>query len=326
MTLTQQAAPREVAPGSPIIEVIDLSKSYGDQQVIDRLSFTVAPGEIFGILGPNGAGKTTAVEIVQGLRRADSGTVRIAAQDPSTDSGRLRSVIGSQLQSAALPERMRVDEALRLFSRIAGDVVDADRLAADWDLSRLARSPFRALSGGEQQRLFLALAMANAPQVVFLDELTQGLDPTARRATWRLIERVRDEGTTVVLVSHYMDEVEHLCDRVGVLVGGRMDTIATPRALVEASPLHVRFTAKAGLADDLARLPDVMGVDTQAAGSARLSYVVTGRGAAPVRVAADLAGRDLWPEDYRIDRTSLEDVFVDLTSTPSTSLEKGWTR
>jgi ABC-2 type transport system ATP-binding protein len=295
----------------PVIVVGDLTKSYGDRTILDGLSFEVFRGEIFGILGPNGAGKTTAVEIVQGLRSADSGTVDVAGVDPGVEPRRLRGLIGSQLQSAALPDRIRVGEAVRLFARLAGDVVDWRSLMSDWDLTRLERSAFRNLSGGERQRLFLALALVGAPEIVILDELTQGLDPGARRETWRLIERVRDEGATVVLVSHYMDEVEKLCDRVGVLRDGRMENVSTPRELVatHAGPVRTRFSAPPGLAGPLSALAGVTQVDQEPT-----SYVVTGDGGSAVRVAALLGGRDLWPDDFRTERATLEDIYVSLTT------------
>src|SRR4051812_8082310 len=258
-TATATATQRPPADGDPVVTARTLTKSYGDRQVLDGLSFTVVRGEIFGVLGPNGAGKTTAVEIVQGLRSPDAGTVDVAGLDPGTDPQRVRRVVGSQLQSAALPDRIRVGEAVRLFARLAGDVVDWRVLMADWDLTRLERSAFRNLSGGERQRLFLALALVGAPEVVILDELTQGLDPGARRQTWRLVEQVRDEGATVLLVSHYMDEVEKLCDRVGVLRDGRMETVGTPRELVatHGGPVRTRFNGPHGLSGPLSAIPGV---------------------------------------------------------------------
>jgi ABC-2 type transport system ATP-binding protein len=315
MSHTQSlGSPPDAAAAEPVVAVERLAKSYADRTVLDGLSFTVSKGEIFGILGANGAGKTTLVEIAQGLRRPDAGSVRLRGLDPVTEPRRVRSVVGSQLQSAALPDRLRVGEALRLFARLAGDVVDWRELMAQWDLTRLERTPFRGLSGGERQRLFLALALVGRPEIVFLDELTQGLDPAARRATWELIERVRSDGTTVVLVSHYMDEVQTLCDRVGVVRRGRMDTIATPDALVEDGPVQLRFSGptgpieRSGLVEALARIPGVHSVER--AGTA---YAVTGAGAVAVRVAAELVGRGLLPNDFRTERPTLEDVFVSLT-------------
>lgn len=188
-------------PGEIAIRVDGLRKSYQDRSILDDVSFDVGTGEIFGILGPNGTGKTTTVEIVQGLRPSDGGFVRVLGHDPSRDRAQLRGLVGAQLQSCALPDRLRVGEALRLFARFAGDVVDWRALAEGWGLTRMRRAAFGSLSGGERQRLFVALALINRPQVVFLDELTQGLDPVARGDTWDAIARLRGRGVAVVLVT-----------------------------------------------------------------------------------------------------------------------------
>lgn len=260
-TMTQPTPATAPPPGpEPAIRVEGLRKAYGGRTVLDGLSFAVAPGEIFGILGLNGTGKTTAVEIAQGLRGRDAGSVRVLGLDPERDRARLRPLVGSQLQSSALPERLRVGEALRLFTRLAGDVVDWRALADEWDLTRLRRSAFVSLSGGERQRLFIALALANRPRVVFLDELTQGLDPAARQATWRLVERIRDQGATVVLVTHFMDEAARLCDRVGVLQGGGLIACGSPKELIAAAGGSVRIAFGCGRTADLAGLDRVPGV------------------------------------------------------------------
>ncbi|MGH3413084.1 MAG: ABC transporter ATP-binding protein [Marmoricola sp.] len=310
MTTTITAAIRPTpSTTDPVIAAHGLAKGYGDRRVLTGLDLEVRRGEIFGILGPNGAGKTTTVEILQGLRAPDGGRASVVGLDPATDADRLHRRVGCQLQSSALPERMRVDEALRLFARLAGDVVDWRGLMAEWDLARLARTPYRGLSGGEQQRLFLALALVNDPELVFLDELTQGLDPAARRSTWRLVERVRDRGTTIVLISHYMDEVERLCDRVGVLAGGRIDQVGTPDDLVGVSGglVRTRFTGRPGLTSDLTGLPGVDSVETDGG-----RWTVAGDGGSPVHVAARLAELDVFPQDLRVDRPTLEDVLCSL--------------
>ena len=312
MTQTLTIHPETDRGLESVLAVRGLRKSYGERPVLHGLDLDVGRGEIFGILGANGAGKTTAVEILQGLRPRDAGTVQVLGLDPDHEPARLRTLVGTQLQSSALPDRLRVGEALRLFARFAGDVVDWRALMAEWDLARLERSAYRSLSGGEQQRLFLALALVNRPQLVFLDELTQGLDPSARRETWALIERVRDAGTTVVLVSHYMDEVERLCDRVGVVREGRMAVVGTTAELVAEHGGEVRcqFTVPAGtdVSAELARVPGVH--DVAARGT---SYVVHVEPHAPVRVAAELDRRGLAPTDFTVLRPSLEDVFVTLT-------------
>jgi len=296
----------------PIVAVHAVSKNYGARQVLKGVTFEVGEGEVFGILGPNGVGKTTLVEIIQGLRGRHSGTVRLLGRDPGSHRAELRRLVGSQLQASALPDRLRVGEALRLFARLAGDVVDWRRLRDQWDLKPLEGTHFEALSGGERQRLFIALALVNRPRVVFLDELTQGLDPAARRETWRMITRVRDQGTTVVLVSHYMDEVEALCDRVGVLFGGRITAVGSPRELVASHGGRVTTHFRGVDADTARALTVVRGVDTVEYDAHGVQVV--GDDASPALVAAHLVGAGQAPRDFEIRRPSLEDVFVSLTS------------
>jgi ABC-2 type transport system ATP-binding protein len=297
---------------APAIRVEGLTKAYGDRQVLKGLTFDVAPQEIFGILGPNGVGKTTSVEIVQGLRRRDSGTIRLLGLDPTRDRAKLRTMIGAQLQSSALPDRLRVGEALRLFARLAGDVVDWRRLRDAWDLTRLERSAFGSLSGGERQRLFVALALVNRPQVVFLDELTQGLDPAARRETWRLVRRVREQGTTVVLVTHYMDEAEQLCDRVGVLHDGRLTACDTPEGLIASVGDGVRVRFSYASSADLTGIEAIDGVHRVAHDGTHVEIVTEPGSVVPI--AAELARRDITPDDFTVVRPTLEDVFVSLTT------------
>jgi ABC-2 type transport system ATP-binding protein len=293
------------------IEVHDLHKSYQGRPVLRGLTFAVGEGEIFGIAGRNGAGKTTTVEILQGLRRRDSGSgaVKVLGFDPARERRHLRPLVGAQLQTSALPDRLRVGEALRLFARLAGDVVDWRALAREWRLEELLRAPFATLSGGQRQRLFLALTMVNRPRLVFLDELTQGLDPAARRETWQLIERARDGGATVVLVTHDMDEAERLCDRVAVLHDGRLLTCGRPVELVTATgTVRVRFSCPAqGGLEGLARIPGVgdIGYDGGVA-------QVTAAPMAVVPLAGELARRRLAPADFTVIRPSLEDAVVSL--------------
>jgi ABC-2 type transport system ATP-binding protein len=313
-------------PGRPALEVSGVTKAYGRRQVLHDVTFSVAPGEIFGILGSNGAGKTTAVEITQGIRRRDGGRVRLLGLDPVGERDRLRHLVGAQLQSSALPDRLRVDEALRLFARLAGDVVGWQELSDEWNLGHLRRQPFAALSGGERQRLFLALALVNRPRIVFLDELTQGLDVAARRETWAHVERVRDEGATVVLVTHFMDEAERLCDRLAVLHEGRIVATGRPAELVAATagPTHLRFTWPTP--GDLAGLDTFPGVVTVSPGVAVPDGSAAGelrpRSACEVACAAnavvpligELARRGIEPDDLAVVRPSLEDAFVALTA------------
>jgi ABC-2 type transport system ATP-binding protein len=218
-----------------VIEVAGLTKRYKDHPAVDGASFQVDRGEIFGILGPNGAGKTTAVECVEGLRKRDGGTVTVLGLDPGRDRQRLHQRIGVQLQDSQLPDKITVAEALRLYASFYPHPADWRELLRTWGLAAKRNAAYGKLSGGQRQRLFIALALIGSPEAVFLDELTSGLDPSARRATWDLIKGIRDRGVTVVLVSHFMDEVEVLCDRVAILEQGRVVALDTPAAIVGRS-------------------------------------------------------------------------------------------
>jgi ABC-2 type transport system ATP-binding protein len=215
----------------PIIEVQHLHKRYKDTVAVEDVSFTVERGEIFGIVGPNGAGKTTTVETVEGLRTPDRGTVRVFGLDPWRDRAELRQRVGVQLQQSDLYDKVRVGEALELFASFYRDPADPDRLLEELGLAGKRNTSFDRLSGGQRQRLSIALALVGNPEVAILDELSTGLDPHARRETWRLIEQVRAAGVTVVLVSHYMEEIGRLSDRVAVLDAGRVVAIDTPARL-----------------------------------------------------------------------------------------------
>jgi ABC-2 type transport system ATP-binding protein len=215
-----------------VIEVSHIHKSYRDHVAVQDVSFSVEAGEIFGIVGPNGAGKTTTVECVEGVRNPDRGSVRVLGLDPGRDRARLRQRVGVQLQQSQLPDRMRVGEALELYSSFYRRPADWRSLMSDLGLADRRDTPFAKLSGGQQQRLSIALALVGNPEVAVLDELTTGLDPQARRDTWDLIRGIRDRGVTVVLVTHFMDEAERLCDRLAVLARGRVLTVDTPAALV----------------------------------------------------------------------------------------------
>lgn len=293
-----------------VIEVRDLTKRYGDSRVLHGVSFAVRRGELFGLLGTNGAGKTTTVEILQGLRRADGGSVDVLGLDPRTAGDRLRRLVGSQLQSAALPDRMRVHEALDLFASLHPAPRPLGELAEEWHLSSLWRRPFSALSGGERQRLFVALALVGRPQLVFLDELTQNLDPVGRRRTWDVVRQVRDAGTTVVLVTHDVEEAERLCDRIVVLDRGRVVADGTPTAIIESlgGQTVVRFTDAELDVRRLKRVP----------GAARVTrhgplIEIEGGGALLAHVGAFLVEAGRPAPDLRGQRPTLEDRFVALT-------------
>ncbi|HXH56235.1 ABC transporter ATP-binding protein [Iamia sp.] len=311
LTTRPTATPDELdTTTGPVISVRDLDKRYGSTQVLHGISFAVEEGELFGLLGTNGAGKTTTVEILQGLRRPDGGSVRVLGLDPATSGDRLRRRIGTQLQDAALPERLRVGESLALFASLHPAPRPLDELAAEWQLEPLWRRPFGALSGGERQRLFVALALVGRPRLVFLDELTQNLDPVGRRRTWDVVRRIRDGGTTVVLVTHDVEEAERLCDRIVVLDRGRVVAEGPPAAIVGAlgGKATVRFT-DAEL--DVRSLRDLPGVDRVDRHGAEVR--VTGVGPVLAHVGARLVALDRPPLDLHVAVPTLEDRFVALT-------------
>lgn len=296
-----------------VIAVEGLHKRYGEHVAVDDVSFTVRRGEIFGILGPNGAGKTTTVEALQGLRTIDGGSVTVLDLDPAKDAPRLRRRIGSQLQESALPDRMKVWEAVDLFGSLGTGGRSWPELLADWGLTDKADARFSSLSGGQQQRLFVALALVNEPELVFLDEMTTGLDPASRRVAWDLIRRIRATGTTVVLVTHFMDEAETLCDRLAVVDGGRIVASGTPQGLIEThgGGVRVRFTHDGGDLPWLSDIPHVTSVSQEGA-----RFELAGSGPVLAHVGAALIGHGIEPADLRQDRATLEDVFLALTDGP----------
>ncbi|MFI6595807.1 ABC transporter ATP-binding protein [Nonomuraea sp. NPDC050536] len=221
-----------------VIEIDGLTKSYRGTTAVDRLCLRVERGEIFGIAGPNGAGKTTLVECAAGLRGRDGGTLRVLGLDPATDRRALLPRIGVQLQEAALPDAIKVGEALRLYASFYARPADWRVVMDEWGLTGRRRTRFASLSGGWKQRLFIALALVGDPEVVFLDELTTGLDPSARRTVWGLIRAIRERGVTVVLVTHFMDEAEALCDRIAVVDAGRVIAEGSPRELIARTRTH----------------------------------------------------------------------------------------
>lgn len=299
-------------PSRPDVVVRGLRKSYGDTRAVRDVSFEVAPGEILGVLGPNGSGKTTTVECLQGLRRADAGEISVLGLDPRTQVAELRRRIGSQLQDSALPDRLRVVEAVRLFASVGRDPVGVDALLADWGLAAKRTAAFGSLSGGQRQRLFIALALVNRPRLVFLDEMTTGLDPEARREAWRLVERLRDLGTTVVLVTHFLDEAERLCDRLVVVRDGAVVGAGTPAELVarHGGGVSATFTPPDGDAPDddaLAALPGVTAV-----GRRGRAVEVRGDAGALLHLGHLLVERGAVPRDLRVHQPTLEDAYLAL--------------
>ncbi len=295
-----------------VIEVLQLRKVYGGTVAVDDISFQVEAGEIFGLLGTNGAGKTTTVECLQGLRHADGGHVRVLGLDPWTQTTSLRQRIGSQLQESALPDRIKVWEALDLFAVSTAGVASREHLIAEWGLAGKRSASFASLSGGQRQRLFVALALVNKPQLVFLDEMTTGLDPAARRTAWDLIEAIRDQGTTVVLVTHFMDEAERLCHRVAIMARGHIVDLDAPGQLVarHAQQVKVYFTGDGAAESYVRGVAHVQQVRRQGA-----QIEVVGDGPVLQHVAAALLQQGIEPGDLRVERPSLEDVFLQLVGT-----------
>jgi ABC-2 type transport system ATP-binding protein len=294
-----------------VITVQNLHKAYGDTVAVDDVSFDVRAGEIFGILGPNGAGKTTTVECIEGLRKPDRGEINVLGLDPRHHRAELTQHLGVQLQDSNLPDQLKVAEALRLYSAFYQAPADWHELMDVLGLADKASTRFKKLSGGQKQRLSIALALLGSPRVAVLDELTTGLDPQARRDTWDLIESVRDRGVTIVLVTHFMEEAERLCDRVALIDAGRVVALDTPAALAERTEIEqrIQFRPSAPFEDELlTSLPDVSKVIRRGDG-----VVVTGNRNAVVAVVAALASKQIVPEQLRVEQASLEDAFIKLT-------------
>jgi ABC-2 type transport system ATP-binding protein len=294
-----------------VIEVTNLTKRYGDRTVVDGVSFTVEQGEIFAILGPNGAGKTTTVESISGLRTPDSGTISVLGLDPGRDRDELRRVVGVQLQQSELPDQIRVREAVDLYASFYAAPRDGEQLLNDLGLAEKHKSKFGKLSGGEKQRLSIALALIGNPKVAILDELTTGLDPQARRDTWQLIEDARDSGVTVILVTHFMEEAERLADRVALIDAGRLVALDTPAGIVARVDVEqrLRFRPSAPIDDGLLTgLPEVHSVSRHGQ-----TVVVAGTGNLVLAVTAALARNHIVANELRIEQAGLDDAFVALT-------------
>jgi ABC-2 type transport system ATP-binding protein len=294
----------------PVIIVEHLLKRYKDVVAVADASFEVGQGEIFGLLGSNGAGKTTTVECLQGLRCPEGGELRVLDLDPRTQARTLRRRIGSQLQESALPDHVRVWEALDLFSSITPGGLGWREVMAQWGLEDKRKASFHGLSGGQRQRLFIALALVNDPELVFLDEMTTGLDPGARRVAWDLVRQVRGMGTTVVLVTHFMEEAERLCDRIAVMDAGRIVAEGTPQDLIadHAQFVTVVFSTDIRRLEWLTSVRHVQGVVRHG-----VRVEVQGRGPVLAEVAAALVAHGITPSDLRVEQPTLEEVFLALT-------------
>jgi ABC-2 type transport system ATP-binding protein len=299
----------------PVIEVSGLRKEYGAVKAVRDVSFSVEQGEIFGILGPNGAGKTTTVECISGLRSGDAGTVRVLGLDPVADGRELHQVVGVQLQEAGLPDKLKVREALSLFAAFHRNPADVDLLLGRLGLAEKAGARYKKLSGGQKQRLAIAIALVGNPRVVILDELTTGLDPHARREVWELVEQIRADGVTVLLVTHFMEEAEHLCDRVALIDRGRVLAVDTPAGMAARAGggQRMRLRPSAPVADeDLLALPSIASVSRRGA-----QLELDGGPDLVQEVTSYLARRQIIAADLRIEQTSLDDAFIALTGRPN---------
>ncbi len=298
-----------------IIHVEGLRKTYGATIAVDEVSFDVQEGEIFGMVGPNGAGKTTTIECLEGLRKLDRGKVTVLGVDPQKDSHILRQLTGMQLQQSNLPDRMKVWEALDLYASFYPKATDWKLLLAQLGLEEKRNTPFAKLSGGQKQRLFIALALLPDPQLVFLDELTTGLDPQARHVIWDLVRDVRSKGKTILLTTHYMDEAERLCDRVAILDHGRIVALDTPLELIRSMGAEERIvfsTAKTLPSDFCNALSGEIRVDIQGE-----RVVVHGKNGRNVPLVSEvvnlLSDQGIQFTDLHTEQPSLEDVFLSLT-------------
>lgn len=297
---------------TPAISAADVTKRYGDLTAVDGVSLEVSPGEIFGIIGPNGAGKTTFMECLEGLRRPTSGTIDVLGEDPSRPSTRWRERIGVQLQTAALPPKITVNEAMALFASMYSDPADPAQLLNELGIAAKGRSYVDKLSGGQRQRVFIALALLGKPDVVFLDELTTALDPQARLAMWDVVRSIRQGGATVVMTTHYMEEAEALCDRVAVIDAGRLIALDTVPDLIasiaKGTKVQLRTSQQLtrGIVDEIDGISDVMIAGTS------VSMLWSGSGIPQAAIAA-IEATGLTVTDIRTSSPGLEDVFLALT-------------
>ena len=297
---------------TPAISAADVTKRYGDLTAVDGVSLEVSPGEIFGIIGPNGAGKTTFMECLEGLRRPTSGTIDVLGEDPSRPSTRWRERIGVQLQTAALPPKITVNEAMALFASMYSNPADPAQLLNELGIAAKGRSYVDKLSGGQRQRVFIALALLGKPEVVFLDELTTALDPQARLAMWDVVRSIRRGGATVVMTTHYMEEAEALCDRVAVIDAGRLIALDTVPGLIasiaKGTKVQLRTSQQLtrGMVDEIDGISDVMIAGTS------VSMLWSGSGIPQAAIAA-IEATGLTVTDIRTSSPGLEDVFLALT-------------
>ena len=295
-----------------VIQVNNLVKQYPAVRAVDEISFSIRRGEIFGMLGPNGAGKTTTMECVEGLRQLDQGDIRVLGLDPRRDGYQLRERIGIQFQSAALPDRIKVWEALDLFASFYKKSVDWRPLLTKMELDEKRSAFVSKLSGGQKQRVFIALALVNDPEIVFLDELTTGLDPQSRRAVWDLVREIQSGGKTIYLTTHFMEEAERLCDRVAIVDHGKIVALDSPQNLIASLGDESRVAFDVDRAFDQSLVSTLPGITrVERIGECLVVYgkkdgligkVVTALGSVPFN-------------NIHSEQPTLEDVFLKLTGT-----------
>jgi len=298
----------------PIVKVEGLHKAYGETVAVDEVSFEVQEGEIFGMVGPNGAGKTTTIECLEGLRKPDRGQVTVLGVDPQHDTHFLHLHTGMQLQQSNLPERMKVWEALDLYSSFYPKAASWEELLVQLGLEEKRNAPFAKLSGGQKQRLFIALALLPDPQLIFLDELTTGLDPQARHAIWELISQVRSRGKTILLTTHYMEEAERLCDRVAILDHGRIVALDSPEQLIRNLGGEERIVFSVD-----SKLPPEFEYNVRQIGQLEIQgervtvHGQTSQGSLVYDVVSLLSRQNIRFRNLQTEQPTLEDVFLKLT-------------
>jgi len=295
-----------------IVEVKNLCKSYRKIKAVDDISFKIYKGEIFGLVGPNGAGKTTAIECIEGLRKPDSGSLKVIDLNPTTNGRTLRNSIGIQLQESQLPARLKVWEAISLFSSFYKKNIESTPLLKELGLEEKKGSYFDKLSGGQKQRLFIALALLNDPDLIFLDELTTGLDPQARRATWNLITDIRKRGKTIFLTTHFMEEAEKLCDRVAIMDHGKIMALDTPQNLIRNISMETRLIFNITGSFELDTLKTIESISKYEKSGDNI--IIYGHDKKMVKDTVNfLVNNNIDFHDLKTEQATLEDVFLTLT-------------
>lgn len=295
-----------------VVTVENLRKSYGKIRAVDDISFEVYSGEIFGLVGPNGAGKTTAIECIEGLRRPEAGKLNVLGCNPTSSGRILKNLIGIQLQESELPARIKVWEAISLFSSFYKKNMEISPLLTDLGLEEKKGSYFDRLSGGQKQRLFIALALLNDPELIFLDELTTGLDPQARRATWDLIKSIRNRGKTIFLTTHFMEEAEKLCNRVAIMDKGKIIALDTPENLIKNIKMETRIIFNVSGSFDLTALKTISSISKYEKSTD--NFIVYGHDKRVIKDTVNfLVNNNIDFRDLKIEQATLEDVFLTLT-------------